>query len=264
MTLAPYIIETIPPANPTSYGLLNAVTWQPWQGPERWQSGIDIDEIVNYGGETSAGIWEPDWCASKDDLGPADIKAPGERPELPDTFQPVTVWSAAECDLTRRSRDDTDARARQIHRLQEPLLVEQRFATRLLGDAGAALSAVDIVTAVGLLEAAIAQTGTPGVIHAGAQWAAPAAAANLLVRAGAALVTPLGNRWVFGGGYVQSLGDTLVATGPLYGWRGEVRVFAAPKLEHNRYRAIAERSTVLAYEALVAAVEISADSEGEA
>ena len=46
--------------------------------------------------------------------------------------------------------------------------------------------------------------------------------------------TPMGNTYVLGGGYVDGLADTLMATSPLYGWRGPVAVRDA--MEHPRDR----------------------------
>jgi hypothetical protein len=52
------------------------------------------------------------------------------------------------------------------------------------------------------------------------------------------------------------LGDTIVATTQLFGWRGPMAVRDAIKLELNQYIAIAERSMAIAYEAAVAAVKV--------
>ena len=65
----------------------------------------------------------------------------------------------------------------------------------------------------------------------------------------AVLTTPAGHRWVFGGGYAAGgLGDTLVATSPIFGWRDEVALRDATKYEHNLFAAVAERSVLIGYE----------------
>lgn len=246
-----------PLVNPAPNGLFGAVQWAVEDGPLRWlASGVDV-RVFNYGGDTQFGVWAADWCVAEEDLDPVDDLKRGVRPEFPDTFLPLTTWAADYCDLRRESRDEVRMRAEQVHRLQEPNAVETFLATRLLADTGTAAAAADIVAAVSKLEGQLAQTGTVGVIHAGAQWAAYAAQAQLIRYQGGKLVTPLGNQWVFGGGYVEGLADTLVATSPVFGWRGGVQVNDAPSLRVNEFLAVAERSLVVAYEAAVGAAEIT-------
>ncbi len=86
--------------------------------------------------------------------------------------------------------------------------------------------------------------------------AAVAAAKGRIVRSGSGLKSPTGHQWVSGGGYVAGLVSTLVATSPLFGWRTDVKVHDAVKLEHNLFKAIAERSLVIGYEAAVGAAVI--------
>ncbi len=66
----------------------------------------------------------------------------------------------------------------------------------------------------------------------------------------------MGWRVVVCGGGVDGLGTRLVAPSPLCGWRNEVKVHEAGKLEHNLVKAIAERSLVVGYEAAVGAAVI--------
>lgn len=257
--LAPIVFDA-PLVNPAPNGLLAVTSWQPQDGPLRWLAGMDVT-VFNYGGAGAFGVWNADWCATTDDLGPGDVKT-GERPEMPDTFAALTTWAYDECDLTKASQAEVRTRAEQIHRLQEPNAAETAFAARLLGDAGTPGTAGHITAAVAWLEAALARTNTVGVIHAGAQWAAPAAEAGLIVRSGAGFKTPLGNTWVFGGGYVDALDDVLVASSPVFGWRGEVDMREVPVPERNRFAVVAERSMVLGYETVVGAVSVADLVEG--
>ncbi|CQA09864.1 gp13 protein [Mycobacteroides abscessus] len=70
-------------------------------------------------------------------------------------------------------------------------------------------------------------------------------------------MTPRGNTVIFGGGYVDGLDDVLVATSQVYGWRGDVQELESIEEKHNYFIAVAERSVLLGYEKLVAAVKIS-------
>ena len=253
--LAP--VEFEPPlVNPAAPGLFAATAWQTDDVP-RWLDGGKQFRVWNYSGD-AFGVWTAPWCVAEDDLEPEDVKA-GDRPDVPDPFLAMTVWAFDQCDLTEPSQAEVRAHASQNLRLREQAAVEAEFAARMLADAGAPDTAADIVGALGHLEGLLAVTNTVGFIHASAEWAASAAQAQLIVRTGTGLKTPLGHTWVFGGGYVGAGGltDTLVATSPTFGWRTEPEVRDAFKLEWNRFAAVAERSLVVGYEALVGAVDIT-------
>ncbi|MGV0633057.1 hypothetical protein ABQE69_05415 [Mycolicibacillus trivialis] len=255
-SLLPVSFEA-PLVNPSPGGLYAATSWTetPPDEPSRFiTSGVQI-RPHNYGGGSAFGIWTADWCAQPDDLTEDDLKA-GTRPTGLEAFDPVTVWAYDECDMTAPSQAEVQTRVQQNLRLLESVAVEREFSARLKADAGAATSVVDVTAAVAALEAEFAVTNTVGFIHANPALASAAAAANLIIRTGSALRTPLGHLWVFGGGYVDGLGQTLVATSPTFGWRDQPTVRPAFETKHNTYAAIAERSVVVGYEAAVSAVKI--------
>lgn len=253
--LQPVVFDA-PLVTPAPTGLFGATLWTPEDGPLRWLGGgVDV-RVFNYGGGSAFGVWDADWCAAPDDLGPSDVKT-GERPTFPATFDAMTVWSYDDCDLTERSQDEVRTRAEQVLRLQEQTAAETQFAARLLADAGTPTTVANIVAAVASLESKLAVSNTVGLIHASAALAALAAEANLIVRSGTSLKTPLGHTWVFGGGYVTGLGDKLVASSQVFGRRGPVTVRDVMQLKHNRFAAIAERSLVVGYEATVGVVDIT-------
>lgn len=247
----------VPLANPSPQGLFAATAFAEEAGPTRFlaQEGVDF-RVHNYGGGAATGVWGAPWCVSPDDLTDDDVKE-GVRPDFPDTFVPMTVWAYDECDLTAPSQDEVRERVKQNLRLTEQISAEREFADRLLTDAGTPDSVADIIAAVGTLEGDIAKTGTLGLIHASASMAAAASNAGLIQRSGGKLLTPLGHQWVFGGGYVEGLEATLVATSPTYGWRDTVAVREATKHERNLFVAVAERSLVIGYEAVLGAAEIT-------
>lgn len=245
-----------PLVNPAPNGLVAATQWVEESGPLRWlPSGVDF-RVFNYGGGTQFGVWTAPWNATESQLKPTDIKK-GERPKFPDTFIAQTTYASDDCDLLKKSRDEVRVRVEQVHRLLEPIQTEKALATRMLADAGTVAPKTGIVAAVGAVEGMIAGSGTIGFIHASAELAAPAAQANLIRYNNGRLVSPLGHTWVFGGGYVSALGSKLVATSPTFGWRGSVTLRDAPSLQHNEFKAIAERSLVVGYEALIGAVNIT-------
>lgn len=252
LTAAPF---RTPLAAPAPQGLFSAVTWQEESEALRWLvSGIQF-EVWNYDVDAQFGVWDAPWCAAEADLTSGDRKEPGDRPEWPPFFLPMTTWAADKCSPRPEDRAEVRTRVQQVHRLKEPNEVEKHLAPRLL--AGAEDTADDLVGALGHLEGLLAETNTVGVIHASATWAASAAQANLVRWTGGKMLTPMGHQWVFGGGYVGALQDTLVATSPVFGWRGQVHTKEEPYGRLNEFRAVAERSLLVGFEALVGAVDVT-------
>lgn len=179
-----------------------------------------------------------------------------------ETFEPVVVWAADEC-APDSTEEEVMARARQNLALHEQLIVESAFATRLLADAGAPTVVASLEEGIGVLEEFLGEQGYNGYIHAARRWAVGAGNLSALNGSGALLRTKLQNTWVFGGGYSDTLGDTLVATGPLFIWRDTpfeqvVTTGSSPVPEHNNsVYAMTERMVVVAYECAIAAVTIT-------
>lgn len=238
-----------PPVAPLALGLYAATDWQA-QG--RFMAGIEI-EGPNYGGEDSSGVWGADWCS----VPPIDQseRKEGTRPELLPPFDAMTVWGYDECDLTLPSRAEVEARAAQVLTLEEPVAVEREFSNRLLEDSGTPEVVASLKAAVGYLEGEAAKANTPCWFHVGAQWASQEF--GLFTRSGTKFVTPLGHTWVIGGGYVDGLVNTVVATSHPFGWRNEVAVRTAVDERSNLYGAVAERSVLVGYEAVIAAAQVT-------
>lgn len=53
------------------------------------------------------------------------------------------------------------------------------------------------------------------------------------------------------------LGDRPIGTSATFGWRSEVELRESIQHDRNRFVAVAERSFVIGYEALIAAAEIT-------
>lgn len=246
-----------PAVNPTTFGLYAAIgTWtEIAEGePSRHLTGVEV-RGMNYPADQSSGVWDAPWCQPPALDGP---RKEGTRPDILDPFDPITVWAYDECDLTEPSRAEVQARAAQVMRLREQVMVEREFAERLKLDAadldGPAQTAASFKAAVGYLEGAMALTATTGYFHAGAQWASQEF--GLVIKSGTRWVSPLGHVWVFGGGYVEGLGDQIIATSQPYGWRDQVQLRTAIDERHNVFAAIAERTVLVGYEAVIAAVQI--------
>jgi hypothetical protein len=255
----PLAVDFVPPLqNPAPGGLYPNVVWQEVAAdePSRHLMGVAIRPAGNFGGDQATGVWNAPWCG---DPTPGQLKE-GERPDGLDPFEPVTVWAADECDLTEPSRAEVQARAQQLLRMRESVMVAREFAARLLVDAadlpGPVPTADDPVAALALLEGELAEANVLGFIHLSPAWLPVLASAQLIARSGLRWVTPGGHALVLDGGYVEGLQQTIVATSQPFGWRDTVQVRTAIDERHNLFIAIAERSVTVGYEAVVAAVEI--------
>ena len=247
-----------PPVAPLNTGLYAETDWQT-EG--RFFNGVSI-KPQNYGGEAAFGVWNAPWCSVPalydPEAAPGDPgheRKHGTRPEELPPFETIPVWAYDECDLRPQTRAEVEARSRQIFRLEEQTAVERDFALRLLEDAGSPVVKPNLREAVGYLEGEAAKSDTPVWFHVGAQWAAREL--GLFVKSGTRYVSPLGHTWVIGGGYVEGLVNTIVATSQPFGWRDEPVTRTAIAERNNRYFAITERTVCIGYEALIAAVQIA-------
>lgn len=247
-TLNPIELDA-PLVNQSPNGLYTVTTFlsQASEVPRWLASGVRV-RPHNYGGEDAFGVWDAPWCGD-----PGDSIKDGDRPGLPDPFDPYTVWAYDMCDLTLPSQAEVRERAAQNLRLIEPVAIEREFAARLLVDAGTAASATDLVAAVGHIEAQFAKINTTCIIHASASLAAHADRYGLIIRNGGQLKSPMGHTWVFCGGYVDGLGDTIVGTSPTFGWRNNAEIRETIEKRYNQFVSIAERSVVIGYEKSIGA-----------
>lgn len=257
-TLSPVLYET-PFVTPLTGGLYAAATG-PLEAPGHWFSGISL-RSRNCPVVGQAGVWEVDECFVP--LDPDATKFPDGRPGWSDPFLPLTVWGADACDPHTTTDDELLSNARQNLRITEQNAVETAFADLLLTEATApsvpgAPAATDIVSAVALLEAAAARHRLPGVIHASPYWAASATDHDLAKGAPLAK-SPLGHSWAFGGGYVDTLQNTLVITGPVTLWAGPTteRVVTDPRTGAGTRYALVERTVLVAFECFAYKVTIT-------
>lgn len=265
MTTALQPVEFTPPFVAPAFplGLAAATTWTEAADGEalRWlPSGIQL-RLRTHREPGAFGIWDAPWCVSPDDLDPEDDLKTGPAPEDddPDPFLAMVVWSFSrlqDCgNLSEYDRGQVIERARNTFAIREPLAVETQFATRLRVDAGDPAEVADLVAGIGSLEQNFGAAGiVGGLVHARLGLLAHAENLHLIIRDPAApgvLHTPGGHRWVFSTGYATPMGNRLIGTTATYGWRDEVTVREAFQYERNQFVAIAERSVIVAYEAVV-------------
>lgn len=250
-----------PPVKPSLLGLYGHVSWLTDPDPDRMllHGGIKI-RPHNYGGDTAVDDWSQDnFALSSDDI--TDLKT-GSRPDISSltAFVAKTVYAFDKTQAADiRDVSLTEVRARASHNLEllEQGDLESALGTRLMSDAGTPSTATSLAEAVGILETKIALTGTTGAIHASPAMASLAAQDQILIGSFPNYTTALGNQWVFGGGYDDPLGTTLVATSPVYGWRTGVLTSESLTPLGNVFIAVAERSVLLGYEKFIAAATIS-------
>ena len=242
---------------PSRTGLYQHVDWIQDGDPARFlmNDGVAF-RPMNFGGSTAFGVLDAAWCVDPD-VGDLD----GSRPAIDKSspFVHETVWASDEnqCgDMTEESRQEVRDRAQRNMLRLEQVAAETQFATRLLTDAGTPATATSLADAVGQIEDAAAKLGVGDVlIHARPYWGSQEP--YDVVMGPPPFQTTLGSTWVFGGGYVSTLANTLVATTQVYGWRGGWVQNEAIKHQQNRFVSIVERSVLLGYEKIIAAVTIS-------
>jgi hypothetical protein len=247
--MGPLVFDA-PPINPAPNGLYAVTSWTTDLEPRWFDDGVEVRPF-NVGG--SAGVWIAPWNASHSDLGPDDVKE-GERPDLLDPFTRMTVWGYDHVDVTKGAIGDVEARAQQNLRMVEEIQAEKAFAARMIADSPSSASG-DIVAAVSKLEVLLGKANVVGFLHASHALAAYAAQAQLIVRTGTGLKTPLGHTWVFGGGYDEGLGLKVVATSQTFGWRTGVDTRSATDTKVGKHAAVAETSLVIGYEAVLGLVD---------
>lgn len=251
--LPPVEFEAVPVPG-SGYGLYAAATLIDTGEVARHLGGVNIRP---YNCDTGAGTYPTDLCPPVQ-----TVKTPGERAD-PLTFDPLVVWAASEC-APDQTEAEVMARAAHTRTLHEPLLVESAFATRLLTDAGAPTVVPDLATAIGTLEEFLGEQGYQGFIHAARRWATPASLYRWNNQTGPLRRSPLDHGYVFGGGYADTLGNTLIATGPLYVWRSTpfeqvvtTGTSVVPQFNNSVY-GLSERVVTVGYECAVMAVTIDA------
>ncbi|MBF6288155.1 hypothetical protein GV791_01760 [Nocardia cyriacigeorgica] len=238
--MPPAAIQHTPPLlNPDNLGLLGG-------GPSLIVHEVGPDARLAFGID-----WQPrncgpsgTWATPCPDPDTGDRKT-GDRPEW-DHFPPVLVWATDQCGLFEPA-DTLRERALQLLRLHAERHLGEHVVGELAARAALLPATIGLAEAVGELEAALADAGHRGAIHADRALLAPAAAVNLVVADGLALLTPGGNRWIFSAGY-SSLDTTLYATGPVTVWRDQPVVTYAVQQEINEHQAVAEQHLAAGFE----------------
>lgn len=239
-------IYTPPPANPAGGGLYNAAAVL--DNVERIGFGVLVDSI-NCG---TSWVWPLNCEADVPDPNPMGTS----RAALDDPFTGDAVAADDNCGAAVPEAEARE-RAMQLLRLQESVRTEQQLAPKLLAAAGTPTNVTGLVAAVGALEEAVAGSGFTGVFHAAPHLAAALTNAQLVIRQGQQLLTPMGHRWAFGAGYA-GLGETIVSTGPVTVHRGPIGFAQGPDYQHNDRLSVAMREVLVTWECWAEAVTIGA------
>lgn len=234
-------------------GLYGVVDWVQSGGELRFLDAGVVIRTQNTGLGNQVGLWTENWLVASGAISSSKVK--DRTTAFLDPFTETTVYAYDhnyDADIRAESRAECDARAARALDQIEPIKVEGVVATRLAADAGSPSTKTGLVATVSYLEGELAKLGLTGYFHIGAQWAAYAA--NLRLDQGGR--TPLGHKWVYGGGYVAGLGAKVVVTTQPFGWRGAAEAKSVVSPQTNQYVAVVERSLVIGYEAVLAAAII--------
>lgn len=243
-------VYTAPLANPSGGGLYGAATLIDTPDPSRLAQGVVVD-TWNCG---PSWVW-PITCEA--DIPDPTVKGAEPRNDwLTHEFTGDVIGADDDCSALVPEQE-AEQRAKQLLRLQEPVLVERQLVPRLIAAAPAPATVAGLVAAVGALEEDVAPYGFPGVLHAAPHLAAALQSAQLITRSGSFLLSPSGHRWAFGAGYAD-LDDTIIATGPVTVHRGPVVMTHGPDYPHNERLSVAERETLVSWECWTTAITIGA------
>jgi hypothetical protein len=241
-------IFTPPPANPAAGGLYAAATLIDTGDPSRLGLGVLVDSR-NCG---TSWVWPINCSEPMPDPSPKG----SDRAARLAPFEGDVVGADDDCGASV-PLTEAHERAQQLLRLQEQVRAEEQLTPKLLAAAGTPSTVAGLAAAVGALEEAVAGSGFTGVFHAAPHLAAPLTNAQLVIRQGGQMLTPLGHRWAFGAGYT-GLNDTIVSTGPVTVHRGPIVLTDGPDYPHNDRLTVAEREVLVTWECWADAVTIGA------
>lgn len=251
-------VDFVAPRLDPVQGVLAAVDWQQTTGPSRFLDSGVLVQRTNFDGDTGYAEWNEAWNATAQAVSQTKE---GDRPDRDDTpFIATTAYAYAKnpCgDLRAVTREETVERsqallARSYHRTVATKLAA-RFAADITAESIPAQAAADVIAAISNLEASIADAEVNfAYIHLAPKHAAALVAARLVQLRADGWHTPLNHLLVFDSGYAGTLGQKLVATTQLYGWKSPVADYAEITHSTNEFISIHEQSTLLAYEQVLA------------
>lgn len=282
-----------PTFTPLSYGLLSVIEQRP-SNDAHWQSGVTWQSVCN----TPMGGTTYDECITVTGAGALSPPAPtGFSPNVGTPYRgatPFTVYADFECSPVGIA--DAAAKAKDALARAEPYQIERAFWSGLAGgqtvvfphlSAAASVldpngvtlqsapvtggsATTDVVDGLGILEGALADCyNGVGVIHIPQAAAATFDAWGLLKTGGPRLRTMNGNFVAIGAGYpgtspagvAPAAGTTWIyATGPIFGYRGDVRVAnltESMNRAENTVTSIAQRTVVLGFDCCHVAVQVA-------
>lgn len=291
------LITTIPPFAPTRYGLLSAGTDLSAGAPDHWSAGVTWQDHC----PTGDGTYDECVTDTAIDDGTPTVEPPVK--QITSGYElrgavPFTVYARFDCSPVGfwdvADRLGTEALTRieslEVERIfsegvaprdgSAPITVYPHLSatTEVVDDTGAVLqpvavpvadTALDIVEALGRLEAALSQCyNGQGVIHVPAVLAVELQSNDLIIRQGDQLYTLMGNRVAIGGGYTGASPDGAVDPEAVWMYAtGQVFYFRSPVVQVgigserfdrqvNTVSAIAERTYVIGWECCLLGVPV--------
>lgn len=253
MAFAPPALVAGPARAPLPFGLFSVVDFR--SNSDRWEiGGVQFETL----GAPGYRIFDDVDC---DDAAPEGSLADPSGGMPTETSLVFTVQESAQCTPVGKTPEQLSTLAEQRLLAYEEQAVEDHFwksaqGQSLRGTSDLGATAYTIRRAVGQLEHDFAYFhGGQGVLHL-PRVLAPASA-EFITRSGGTMRTNLGTPVVFGTGYDGSspagaapADDTtwIYITGPIFGYRSEVRTDRAFDQAINDYETYASRSYVMAYD----------------
>lgn len=245
---------------PPSKGLFEAVSWQQEGEPLRFlAAGVTVRQ-PNFVDTLQVGVWGEAWNVAAVDVTTDKIIKRGDLTDL--DFLPFTLYAYDQDPCPHRLMDEArsavQSRATALLARHEQTQAELKLAATLTANTPTPGTAANLGEAVSLIEIGLADAGldsSDGFVFANVEDATALLSAQFIEKRGGQFFTALDYRVIFTTELVAA--GSLRATPQLYGWRGSITT--RDHIEHtaNDYIAIAERSMVIGYEAVVVAADVT-------
>lgn len=300
MATAYQLVNPVNPFTPLPYGLSSAVNWQldgaRFEGGIQWESVCATGSVTLSPCITGAPPLDPVAKAATWDHTVRGARAFTIFSEI-DCSPVGWTWEQAKTDA---AQGFLNSEAFQLERVFQtgaipgmpagiilpnltttgPITDASFLPNILLQPASVVVSGtgVDVVEGLGILEKQLGQCyqGGRGVLHVPLRLASALQAQYELVDKNGVLYTEAGNKIVLGAGYEEAFGPGgvtapagmgwMFATGPVFGWRSDIRLLGGIDAEafdraNNTRQMITERTVVLGWDCCLTAVLVTLGGE---
>lgn len=245
---------------PPSKGLFEAVDWLQEGEPLRFLASGATVRQPNFVSTLQVGTWDEDWNVAAADVSTDKVIKRGDLTDL--DFAAFTLYAYDQDPCPHRLMDSAmtavRTRATALLARHEQALAETKIKTAFDANTPTAATPTDLGGAVSAVETGLAKAlldSGDGYVFANVEDATALLAGQFIEKRGGQYFTALDYRVIFTTNLVAK--GEFRGTTKLYGWRGPITTRDHVEHTANDYIAIAERSMVIGYEAVVVAADVT-------